>query len=100
MGKFFQIKEAVKVAAKAFHDVMRDERYLRWKSSSEEYRAQILDLVRPAATAAFAAGYNQALREAVDAVRRMALAEQEIGGPYTADLLEKAAAAIEALAKP
>lgn len=100
MGKFLQIKEAAKVAAKAFHDVMRDKRYLRWKTSSEEYLAETRDLVRPAATAAFAAGHTQALGEAAEVVRTMAVAEQEAGGPYAVDLLERAAAAIEALAKP
>lgn len=52
---------AVEAGAKAFHDAARRDaaqdktRTLRWEASSEQYRAEIRGLVRPAVEAALAA---------------------------------------------
>ncbi len=47
-----RLEAAVDAGAKAFHDALREKRYLRWETSSDEYRAEIRDLVRPAIVAA------------------------------------------------
>lgn len=51
-----EVEAAVEAAAKAFHDAVREKQYLRWETSSEIYRAEIRELVRPAAVAAFVVG--------------------------------------------
>ncbi|MFC5509303.1 hypothetical protein [Bosea massiliensis] len=43
---------AVEAAAIAFHDELRDKKFLRWETSTEEYRNGVRQLVRPAAVAA------------------------------------------------
>lgn len=62
---------AVEAGAKAFHEAARREaakdkrRTLRWETSSEQYRAEIRSLVRPAIEAALAASdaYQAALSQ-------------------------------------
>lgn len=54
------IEAAVDAGAKAFHDAVRkvaaqdNRRTLRWETSSEQYRQEMRDLVRPAVLAAMA----------------------------------------------
>jgi hypothetical protein len=54
-----RIEAAVEAGAKAFHDAMREKRFLRWETSSEEYRGELRDLVRPAVVAALATVENE-----------------------------------------
>ena len=47
-----RIELAVEAGAIAFHDAVREKRFLRWSTSSEAYREEIRALVRPAIVAA------------------------------------------------
>lgn len=46
------LETAIEAGAKAFHDALREKRYLRWETSSDEYRQEIRTLVRPVVIAA------------------------------------------------
>jgi hypothetical protein len=45
---------AVEAGAKAFHDALREKKFLRWETSTEQYRQEMRALVRPAVLAAVA----------------------------------------------